>query len=106
MASGTGLYDLSRRDWDGELTELFGLTNGQLGSLGDETGIEFHNDFSRDRRRRRRQPRLRRHPSRAGSQSILGPAPQCARSRHPARACPSASFNSRSIASAICLAER
>ena len=36
MASGTGLYDLSRRDWDGELTEFFGLTNKQLGSLGDQ----------------------------------------------------------------------
>ncbi len=36
MASGTGLYDLSRRNWDGELTELFGLTNEQLGSLDDK----------------------------------------------------------------------
>jgi gluconokinase len=36
MASGTGLYDLSRRAWDEELTGHFGLTNEHLGSLGDK----------------------------------------------------------------------
>ncbi|MEO8440149.1 MAG: gluconokinase [Spartobacteria bacterium] len=33
MASGTGLYDLARRDWDDELLELSGLTRSQLNPL-------------------------------------------------------------------------
>ncbi len=36
MASGTGLYDLARRNWDEELTDFLGLRKEQLGSLGDK----------------------------------------------------------------------
>ena len=41
MASGTGIYDLARQDWDPELLDQSGLTPGQLNSLG--TGFE-HNE--------------------------------------------------------------
>ena len=34
MASGTGLYDLARREWDPELLEHCQLRKGQLNSLG------------------------------------------------------------------------
>lgn len=36
MASGTGLYDFARRDWDDALLALCGLTRAQLGPLQDE----------------------------------------------------------------------
>ncbi len=36
MASGTGLYNFARRDWDDELLQLCGLTSAQLNPLGDE----------------------------------------------------------------------
>jgi gluconokinase len=36
MASGTGLYNLARRDWDPKLLEHCRLTKGQLNSLGTE----------------------------------------------------------------------
>jgi len=36
MASGTGLYDFARRDWDEELLEVCGLTRPQLNPLRDE----------------------------------------------------------------------
>jgi len=36
MASGTGLYDFARGDWDGELVEASCLTRSQLGLLRDE----------------------------------------------------------------------
>lgn len=35
MASGTGLYNLARRDWDAELLKVSGLTSRQLGPLRD-----------------------------------------------------------------------
>ncbi|MEO5718423.1 MAG: FGGY-family carbohydrate kinase, partial [Chthoniobacterales bacterium] len=36
MASGTGLYNFARRDWDEELLDLSGLTRTQLNPLLDE----------------------------------------------------------------------
>lgn len=36
MASGTGLYDFARRDWDEELLAVCGLTRPQLNPLRDE----------------------------------------------------------------------
>ena len=36
MASGTGLYDFARREWDAELIEVCRLTTAQLGVLRDE----------------------------------------------------------------------
>jgi gluconokinase len=45
MASGTGLYHLTRRDWDDEMLERFGLKRKNLGSLGEKSefgaGIVF-----------------------------------------------------------------
>ena len=38
MASGTGLYDFARRDWDDELLEACGLTRAQVGVLRDRVG--------------------------------------------------------------------
>lgn len=40
MASGTGLYDFARRDWDTELIELCCLTRSQLGVLCDEVNVD------------------------------------------------------------------
>ncbi len=39
MASGTGLYNLARRDWDEELLRLSGLTTEQLRPLQDELEV-------------------------------------------------------------------
>ena len=36
MASGTGLYNFARRDWDEELLEVCGLTRAQLNPLRDK----------------------------------------------------------------------
>ena len=36
MASGTGLYNFARRDWDDELLEVCGLTRARLNPLRDE----------------------------------------------------------------------
>ena len=35
MASGTGLYDLERRDWDTELLDVLGVSRGRLPDVGD-----------------------------------------------------------------------
>ena len=35
MASGTGLYDLARRDWDDQLLEACGLTRAQVSKIED-----------------------------------------------------------------------
>ncbi len=35
MASGTGLFDQNKRDWDPEALQLAGITAGQLAPLGD-----------------------------------------------------------------------
>jgi gluconokinase len=40
MASGTGLYDFARRDWDAELIEVCRLTRSQLGVLRDEVNAD------------------------------------------------------------------
>ncbi|MBA3543590.1 MAG: gluconokinase [Chthoniobacterales bacterium] len=40
MASGTGLYDLRRRDWNESLLEICGLTRSQLNPLADEVAVE------------------------------------------------------------------
>src|SRR5450432_3858382 len=40
MASGTGLYDFARRDWDKDLLEISGLTSSRLGPLRDEVHLD------------------------------------------------------------------
>ena len=40
MASGTGLYDFARSDWDSELIEASGLRRSQLGILRDEVNTD------------------------------------------------------------------
>jgi gluconokinase len=40
MASGTGLYDFTRRDWDAELIEVCCLTRSQLGVLRGEVNTD------------------------------------------------------------------
>lgn len=40
MASGTGLYDLARRDWNEVLLQTCGLTRSQLNPLRDEVAVE------------------------------------------------------------------
>ena len=40
MASGTGLYDFARRDWDAALLEISGLTSSQLGPLRDKVRLD------------------------------------------------------------------
>jgi gluconokinase len=40
MASGTGLYDFARRDWDKDLLEVSGLKSSQLGVLRDEVKLD------------------------------------------------------------------
>ena len=46
MASGTGLYNLARRDWDAELLEVSGLTSKQLGPLQDALDANGRTIFS------------------------------------------------------------
>ena len=46
MASGTGLYNLARRDWDAELLEVSGLTSKQLGPLEDTSDANGKTIFS------------------------------------------------------------
>lgn len=41
MASGTGLYNFTTADWDGELMELTGLTSAQLNPLRDQVESFF-----------------------------------------------------------------
>ena len=40
MASGTGLYDFARSDWDAELIEASCLTRSQLAILRDEVNTD------------------------------------------------------------------
>ena len=46
MASGTGLYDLARRDWDAELLEVADLTSKQLGPLRETSDANGKTIFS------------------------------------------------------------
>jgi gluconokinase len=40
MASGTGLYDFARRDWDKDLLEISSLTSSRLGPLRDVVHLD------------------------------------------------------------------
>src|SRR5947208_177201 len=46
MASGTGLYNFARRDWDHELVDLCGLTISKMASLRDKTEARNQAVFS------------------------------------------------------------
>jgi gluconokinase len=46
MASGTGLYNFARRDWDEELLEICGLTRSQLNVLRDDVQADGVSVFS------------------------------------------------------------
>ncbi|MBA3652416.1 MAG: carbohydrate kinase, partial [Chthoniobacterales bacterium] len=46
MASGTGLYNFARRDWDEELLEVCGLTRSQLNPLCDKVKSDHFTVYS------------------------------------------------------------